>query len=78
VRRFSIRDAAVILAAMIGLHALLVALPARLARPEPSMRVLPLTAPDCATLLRSPLIPAAGGLHAGAGGGAAPAAPAGR
>lgn len=74
-RRVSIRDLALVLLAAIGLHAVLVTLPARLVRSEPSLRMLPLTAPDCATLMRSTHAPNSGGLHAGAGGPIAAASP---
>ena len=74
-RRVSVRDLILALAVLVGMHAVLVTLPTRLVRLEPSLRVLPLTAPDCATLLRAGRIPNAGGLPAGAGGPAAPASP---
>jgi hypothetical protein len=68
VRRLSFRDLALIAVAALGLHVLFVALPARLARPEPSMRVLRLTAPDCATLLRSGGSPGTAGFRGGLSG----------
>ena len=74
-RRFSLRDLALIAVAVLGLHVLLIALPSRLARPEPSIRLLPLTAPDCATLLRSGGASGVGGFRGGVGGPIAPASP---
>jgi hypothetical protein len=58
---FGIRDLALILAAVAGFHALFVEFPAWLARPEPSSGLLPLTAPDCAPLLREGGFAAHGG-----------------
>jgi hypothetical protein len=52
--RVTLRDIALVLAAILGFHALFVEFPARLARTEPSRGLLPLTAPDCATVLRDP------------------------
>lgn len=74
-RKVSIRDLILALAVLVGLHAVLVTLPMRLVQLEPSLRVLPLTAPDCATLLRSARTPNGGGMPAGSGGPAAAASP---
>ncbi|MFN8177090.1 MAG: hypothetical protein U0167_04150 [bacterium] len=74
-RRFALRDVALIAVAVLGLHVLLIALPSRLARPEPSIQLLRLTAPDCATLLKSGGAPGLGGFRGGLGGPIAPASP---
>ena len=74
-RRTAIRDLILVLAAILGFHALFVSVPARLAREEPSWRVLPLTAPDCATFLRSAGHPGSGWFRSGGAGPDVPAAP---
>jgi hypothetical protein len=60
-RRIAIRDMALIIAALLGFHALFVAMPARLALPEPPLRLLPLTAPDCVTSVGAAMRPVLGG-----------------
>ena len=63
--RVQLRDLALVIAAILGFHALFVEFPARLARSEPSRGLLPLTAPDCATLLREATRVSGGGWSQG-------------
>jgi hypothetical protein len=65
--RASVRDVVLVLAACAGLHALFVTVPSWLVREEPSWRVLPLTAPDCAALIRDAGRPPAGWFRGGTG-----------
>ncbi len=73
-RRSGLRDLVLMLAVLAGFHALCVWAPSRLVRAEPSPRILPITAPDCAALLRGAARPASGWFGRGTGG-EIPAAP---
>lgn len=67
-RRSGLRDLALLLAVLVGFHAVFVWTPSRLVREEPSFGILPITAPDCATLLRDAPRPASGWFGRGTGG----------
>ncbi len=60
-RRIALRDLMLIAAALVGFHSIFVVFPARLARPEPPVLLLPLTAPDCVTSVGEVLRPSPGG-----------------
>lgn len=66
-RRPAVRDFVLLLAALAGAHALCVWMPSRLVRSDPAPSLLPLTAPDCATLLRDAARPSLRGVGRGAG-----------
>jgi len=70
--RATLRDVVLLLAAVLGGHALLVSIPSRLAREAPSAGVLSITAPDCATSWRDVARP----VFRGAPGGTRPEIPA--
>ena len=74
-RRTGFGDIAVMLAALAGFHAVFVWFPARLARETPSPRILPITAPDFATLVRDDPRGGAGWFGRGTGAAQIPASP---
>ena len=74
-RRTGLRDVVLMLAALAGFHAVFVWFPSRLAREEPTPRVLPITAPDFAAGLRDDARGSTGGFGRGTGAAQIPASP---